>query len=91
MIDKAQMDMAKGLWEQAKAAAMQGHQAWDMVLQSQKTMLNSMRGLGAPYAMAADQFEKLMQFQAEQYKATLAQMEKMSEEYAKLLEKGMKR
>ena len=36
MIDKAQADMAKTLWEQSKAAAQQAHEAWWNVLKSQK-------------------------------------------------------
>lgn len=85
MIDKAQTDMAKTLWEQSKAAAVQAHQAWDMVMKSQKTMIDSMRGAGAPFAQAADQFDKLMDFHAEQYKAAIAYMDKMSDEYQKML------
>lgn len=46
MIDKAQADMAKTLWEQSKAAAQQAHEAWWMVLKSQKALLDSMRGVG---------------------------------------------
>jgi hypothetical protein len=52
--------------EQSRAAARQAQDAWAMVLKSQQTLLNSMRPAGAPFAMAADQFEKLVQFQAEQ-------------------------
>lgn len=85
MIDKAQTEMAKTLWEQSKAAAVQAHQAWDMVMKSQKTMIDSMRGAGAPFAQAADQFDKLMDFHAEQYKAAIAYMDKMSDEYQKML------
>ena len=85
MIDKAQTEMAKTLWEQSKAAAVQAHQAWDLVMKSQKTMMDSMRGAGAPFGLAADQFDKLMNFHSEQYKAALEFMEKMSTEYQKLL------
>jgi hypothetical protein len=87
MIDKAQAEMAKTLWDQSKAAAVQAHQAWDLVMKSQKTILDSMRGAGAPFALAADQFEKLMQFHTEQYQAALAYMDKMSADYMKLLQK----
>jgi len=85
MIDKAQTEMAKTLWEQSKAAAVQAHQAWDLVMKSQKTMLDSMRNAGAPFGQAADQFDKLMDFHSEQYKAALAYMDKMSDEYQKML------
>jgi hypothetical protein len=91
MIDKAQAEMAKNLWEQSKAAAQQAHQAWDLVMQSQKNLMNAMRGAGAPFALAADQFDKLMQFHAEQYKAALAYMDKMSAEYQKLLAQQQKK
>jgi hypothetical protein len=60
-----------------------------MVLKSQQTLLNSMRPAGAPFAMAADQFEKLVQFQAEQQQAA-AFVEKVSADYAKLLEQQKK-
>ncbi|WP_427912644.1 hypothetical protein ACPWT1_18770 [Ramlibacter sp. MMS24-I3-19] len=85
MIDKAQSDMAKTLWEQSKTAALQVHQAWDLVMKSQKALMDSMRGAGAPYAQAADQFDKLMDFHSEQYKAAVAYMDKMSDEYQKML------
>lgn len=91
MIDKAQAEMAKNLWEQSKAAAQQAHQAWDLVMQSQKNLMNTMRGAGAPFALAADQFDKLMQFHSEQYKAALAYMDKMSAEYQKLLAQQQKK
>lgn len=85
MIDKAQIELAKTLWEQSKAAALQSHEAWSLVMKSQKALMDSMRGAGMPFALAADQFEKLMQFHSEQYKATLEHMDKMSAEYSGLL------
>lgn len=85
-MDKVQMEMAKTLWEQSKASVRQAQDAWTMVLKSQQTLLNSMRPAGVPFGMAADQFEKLVQFQAEQQQAAVAFVEKMSAEYAKLLE-----
>lgn len=90
MIDQAQSKMAETLLEQSKMAAMQAHQAWDMVMKSQKTMMDSMRSAGAPFALAADQYEKLMQFHDQQYKAAQAYMEKMSDEFRKLLAKQKK-
>jgi hypothetical protein len=90
MIDKAQADMAKTLWEQSKAAAQQAHEAWWMVLKSQKALLDSMRGAGVPFEVAADQFEKLMQFHAEQHKAALDYMDKMSVDYGRATAKPKK-
>lgn len=90
MIDKAQADMAKTLWEQSKAAAQQAHEAWWTVLKSQKALLDSMRGVGMPFEVAADQFEKLMQFHAEQHKAALDYMEKMSADYGRAVAKHKK-
>lgn len=84
-MDKAQIELAKTLWEQSRTAALQSHEAWSLVMKSQKTLMDSMRGVGIPFVLAADQFEKLMQFHAEQYKATLDHMDKMSAEYASLL------
>lgn len=90
MIDKAQTELAKTLWEQSRTAALQSHQAWDLVMKSQKSLLDSMRGAGMPFAMAADQFDKVMQFHSEQYKAALEYMDKMSEDYRKVLDQGKK-
>ena len=88
MIDQAQNELAKTLWEQSRTAAVQAHQAWDLVMKSQKTLLDSMRSVGRPYALAADQFDKLMEFHSAQYKAALEYMDKMSAEYQKLLAQG---
>jgi hypothetical protein len=90
MIDKAQAQMAKTLMEQSRAAALQAHQAWDLVMKSQKSLMDSMRGAGAPFALAADQFDKLMQFHSEQYKAAMEYMDKMSQDYGKLLDQQKK-
>ena len=85
MINAVQVELAKTLWEQARTAATQSHEAWGLVLKSQKTLMESMRGAGAPFSLAADQYQKLMDFHAEQYAAALAHMDKMSAEYQKAL------
>ena len=85
MTDQAQVELARNIWEQSKAAAVQAHDAWAMVMKSQKTMLDSMRSAGAPFALAADHFDKLMEFHSAQYKAAMDYMDKMSAEYQKLL------
>jgi hypothetical protein len=85
MADQAQVELARTVWEQSKAAALQAYQAWDMVMKSQKTMLDSMRVAGTPFALAADQFDKLLEFQSAQHKAAIDYMDKMSTEYQKLL------
>ena len=85
MIDQAQTQLAKTLWEQSRNAAIQAHQAWDLVMKSQKTLMDSMRSAGTPFSLAADQFDKLMEFHSEQYNAAIAYMDKMSAEYQKLL------
>ena len=86
MIDKAQTELAKIFWEQSRTAVTQAHQAWDLVMKSQKTLMDSMRNAGMPFALAADQFNKLIQFHLEQRKAALEYMDKMSEEYRNLLD-----
>lgn len=91
MIHDAQVQLAKTLWDQARTAAMQSHQAWELIMNSQKTILESMRSSGTPFALAADQFAKLMEFQSEQYKAALEHMDKMSMEYQQLLAQNMPR
>jgi hypothetical protein len=87
MTDQAQVELARTLWEQSKAAAVQAHEAWDLVMKSQKTMLDSMRQAGPPFSLAADQFDKLMEFHSAQYKAAIEYMDKMSAEYQKLLQR----
>ena len=91
MFDKSQTELAKTLWEQSRTAALQAHQAWDLVMKSQKTMMDQMRGVAPPFALAADQFDKLMDFHSKQYKAALEFMDKMSEEYRKMLEQAGKK
>ncbi len=90
MINQTQTELAKTLWEQSKTAAEQAHQSWDLVMKSQKTMVDSMRNVGEPFALAADQFDKLMEFHAQQYKAAIEYMELMSTEYQKLLKQPKK-
>jgi hypothetical protein len=90
MIDQAQIQLAKTFWEQSRNAAVQAHQAWDMVMKSQKTMMDSMRNTGTPFALAADQFDKLMEFHSNQYNAAMDYMDKMSAEYQQLLAQGKK-
>ena len=87
MFTKDQVQLARTLWEQSRAATAQAHQAWDMVMKTQKGMLDQMRSVAPPFAAAADQFDKLMQFHEQQYKAALEQMDKMSAEFLKSLDK----
>lgn len=91
MMDKAQTDLAKTLWEQSRTAALQAHQAWDLVMKSQKTMMDQMRNVAPAFAMAADQYDKLMDFHSKQYKAAVDYMDKMSEEYRKMLDAQKKK
>jgi len=91
MNNQAQVELAKAFWEQSRAAALQAYEAWGVVIQSQKSLMDSMRGAGAPFAIAADQFDKLMQFHSQQYKAALEYMDKMSAEYQKLLAQQQKK
>lgn len=90
MIEKAQLQLAKTLWEQSRTAALQAHQAWDLVMKSQKSLMDSMRSAGMPFAMAADQFDKLMEFHSQQYKAAIEHMNKVSIDYGTLLEQQKK-
>jgi uncharacterized damage-inducible protein DinB len=87
MIDQAQVQLTQSLLDQSKAAAQQAYQAWGMVMQSQKAFLDSMRGAGAPFALAADQYEKMIDYQAQQYKAALEYMDKMSSDFQQQLTK----
>jgi hypothetical protein len=91
MMPTNQLDLAKVFWEQSRNAVTQAHQAWDMVIRSQKSLMDSMRSAGAPYAQAADQFDKMMDFHAEQYKAAMEFMDRMSAEYMQMLERQSKK
>jgi len=90
MIEQSQVELTKSFWEQSKAAAQQAHEAWGMVMKSQKAILESMRGAGLPFSLAADQYDKLIEFQAQQYKATLDYMEKMASDFQHQLAKHKK-
>lgn len=90
MIEQSQIELTKSFWEQSKAAAQQAHEAWGMVMKSQKAILESMRGAGLPFSLAADQYDKLIEFQSQQYKATLDYMEKMAADYQHQLSKHKK-
>jgi hypothetical protein len=90
MLEKAQIELAKTLWDQTKAAALQAHDGWDMVMKAQKTWMDSMRGTGPAFEMAADQYDKLMEFHSKQYKAALDYMNKISADYQQTLTKSKK-
>lgn len=85
MFEQSQAELASALWRHSRDAAQQAHEAWWMVLMSQKAVLDSMKSTGVPFALAAAQFEKLMEFHAGQHKAALDYMEKVSAEYEKLV------
>lgn len=86
MNDPMQVELAKVLWEQSRQTAILAHDAWGQVIKSQKSLMDSMRKHGVPFALASEQFEKMMEFHAEQYKAALEHMDKMSAEYKALLD-----
>ncbi|MBI1889294.1 MAG: hypothetical protein HYS18_01470 [Burkholderiales bacterium] len=92
MIDptQSQSELAKSFLEQSKNAAQQAYGAWEMVMKSQKTMLDSMRGSGAPFALAADQYEKLIEYQSQQYKGALEYIDKMITDYQQQLNQRQK-
>jgi hypothetical protein len=60
-------------------------EAWNLVMKPQKTLMDSIRSAGMPFALAADQYDKLMEFHSKQYKAVLEYMDKMSVAYQQLL------
>ena len=85
MMTSAQLELAKTMWEQARITATQAHESWGLVMKSQKALFDSMRSAGIPFSTAADQYQKLMDFHSQQYKASLEHMDKMSVEYHKAL------
>jgi short-subunit dehydrogenase len=75
---------------QSKSAAQQAYGAWEMVMKSQHAMLESMRGAGAPFQIAADQYKQLLAFQSQQYKAALEYMDKMAKDFQQQIDQRKK-
>ncbi|WP_165973814.1 hypothetical protein [Paucimonas lemoignei] len=87
MIDQSQNEIAKAFLEQSRSAAQQAYGAWEMVMKSQKAMLDSMRSTGAPFALAADQYDKLIDYQSQQYRGALEYIDKMISDFQQQLNK----
>ena len=90
MIDQTQTELAKSFLAQSKSAAQQAYGAWEMVMKSQQSMLESMRSAGAPFQIAADQYKQLVEFQSQQYKATLEYMDKMAVDFQQQIDQRKK-
>ena len=75
--------IAKTFFDQAKAAVKAQHEAYRLVVNSQKTMLESMRSMGAPFEMASAQFDKMIEFEAQQHEAALKHMDQMFADWQK--------
>ena len=75
----------KTFFDQAKAAAQAQHQAYQMVVNSQKSMIDSMRSLGPQFEMASAQFDKVIEFQSQQYAAAVKHMDQMYAEWQNLV------
>ena len=87
MIQQAQVELAKTFFEQSRKAFEQNYSAWSTVLASQKSIMESMRSAGMPFEVAADEFQKLMDFHEQQFRATLDFMTKLQADYARLVQK----
>ena len=87
MIQQAQVELAKTFFEQSKKAFEQNYAAWSTVLASQKAIMESMRTAGTPFEVAADEFQKLIDFHEQQFRATVDFMSKLQADYAKLVQK----
>lgn len=90
MIQQAQVELAKTFFEQSKKAFEQNYAGWSTVLASQKAIMDSMRTAGTPFELAADEFQKLIDFQEQQFRATVDFMTKMQADYAKVVQKKSK-
>ncbi|WP_067064146.1 hypothetical protein [Roseateles chitosanitabidus] len=90
MIQQAQVELAKTFFEQSKQAFEHNYSAWRTVLASQKSIMDSMRTAGAPFAVAADEFQKLIDFHEQQFRASYDFMTKMQADYAKLVQQKTK-
>lgn len=90
MIQQAQVELAKTFFEQSKKAFEQNYSGWRTVLASQKAIMESMRSAGTPFAVAADEFQKLIDFQEQQFRATVDFMTKLQADYAKMVQQESK-
>lgn len=86
MFNEGQIELLKSMWEQARVSAQQSHEAFRLVMSSQKTFIDSMRGAGEPFSVAADHYQKLIDFHSQQYKAALEFLDYSSKEYHRALE-----
>lgn len=87
MLTEFQIAIARTFMEQARAAALQAHESWRMVLESQKGIRDSLKSAGIPIAEAMAPFDQLLEMQSAQYKNALDQMEKMTNAYTEMLER----
>ncbi|WP_431104132.1 hypothetical protein [Roseateles noduli] len=90
MIQQAQVELAKTFFEQSKKAFEQNYAAWSTVLSSQKAILESMRAGGPPFDVAADQFQKLIDFHEQQFRVTSDFMTKLQADYVKVVQQKTK-
>lgn len=83
--------IVKTFFDQAKAAVKAQHDAYQLVVRSQKTMLDSMRSMGPPFEAASTQFDKMIEFQSQQYAAAVSHMDQMFAEWQNMVAQGGKK
>lgn len=86
MITNEEVRLAKILWEQADESMRHAHDSWSLLWQSKKALVDSYRNAGLPYSDAAEEFDGLMEAHSKNYKAALEHMDRMSQEYRRILE-----
>lgn len=77
--------IAQTFFDQAKAAVKAQHDAYQLVVNSQKSMIDSMRSLGYPFEVASAQFDKMIEFEAQQYAAAAKHMDQMFAEWQNMV------
>lgn len=85
MITEEQLQLFKTLWEQSCTAVDSAHQTWWLMMQNQKSLIDSIRGQGFPFQVASDQFDKYLEQHQKAHAAALGYREQMSQQYGEAL------
>ncbi|MES2938372.1 MAG: hypothetical protein V4864_11865 [Pseudomonadota bacterium] len=73
--------IAETFFNQAKAAAKAQHDAYQLMVNSQKSLIDGMRSMGYPFEAASAQFGKMIEFEAQQYAAAVKHVDQMFAEW----------
>ncbi|MEJ5991482.1 hypothetical protein WG902_15870 [Ramlibacter sp. PS3R-8] len=80
--------LAETFFTQAKTAAKAQHDAYTLMVNSQKGMLDGMKSMGYPFEAASAQFGKMIDFHGQQYAAAVKHMDQMFAEWQSMIAKA---